>query len=68
MFVLYRDGVMNAGTQADPVAMGIAIIALAVNVIVLGIIIKRAKQLGSTHTRTKSLGTKDYDEAYARSL
>ena len=71
--VLYRDGVMNAAVHpgaADPVAMGvIAIIALAVNVIVLGIIIKRAKQLGiNPYTHEVFVGTKDYDEAYARSL
>ena len=69
--VLYSQGVMNAAvkpTAADPVAMGvISIIALVANVIVLGIIIKRAKRLGiNPYTHEVFVGTKDYEEALSR--
>ena len=50
---------------ADPTAQGVvAVLALAVNVVVLAFIIKKAKQLGvNPYTHEIWMGTKDYDEA-----
>lgn len=53
---------------ADPTAQGVvAVLSLAVNVVVLAFIIKKAKQLGvNPYTHEIWMGTKDYDEAMSR--
>lgn len=68
---LYADGFMNPSihpTLADPSAMGvIAIIGLAVNVVVMGLIIKRSVKLKKNpYTNEIWKGTKDFEEALAR--
>ena len=69
--VLYVDGVMDAATHptaADPTMQGvIAILALAANVIVLAIIIKRAvEQKKNPYTNEIFTDTKDFQLALAR--
>ena len=69
--VLYVDGVMDAATRpsaADPTMQGvIAILALAANVIVLAIIIKRAvEQKKNPYTNEIFTDTRDFKLAMAR--
>ena len=69
--VLYADGVMNPAvrpTAVDPTMQGvIAIIALAVNVLVLTVIIKRAiAQKKNPYKNEIFTDTKDFQEAMAR--
>ena len=69
--VLYADGFMDASihpTAADPTMQGvISIIALAANVIVLAIIIKRSKELKRNPYKEEIfVGTRDYELAMAR--
>lgn len=69
--VLYVDGVMDAATHptaADPTMQGvIAILALAANVIVLTIIIKRSiEQKKNPYTNEIFTDTKDFQLAMAR--
>ena len=69
--VLYADGVMNPAvrpTAVDPTMQGvIAIIALAVNVLVLTVIIKRAiTQKKNPYKNEIFTDTKDFQEAMAR--
>ena len=69
--VLYADGVMDPTvrpTAADPTMQGvIAILALAANVIVLAIIIKRAvQQKKNPYTNEIFADTRDFREAMAR--
>lgn len=68
---LYSDGFMDKAVHpvtADPTAQGvIAVISLAVNVIVLGYIIKRAmKQKKNPYTNEIFTGTSDFEEAMSR--
>jgi len=55
-------------TNVDPTAQGvIAVLALAINVVVLAFIIKRAKEQGiNPYKKEVWVGTKDFDEAMAR--
>ena len=69
--VLYADGVMDAATRptaADPTMQGvIAILALAANVIVLAIIIKRAvQQKKNPYTNEIFTDLRDFQLAKAR--
>ena len=69
--VLYADGVMDPTvrpTAADPTMQGvIAILALAANVIVLAIIIKRSvQQKKNPYTNEIFADTRDFREALAR--
>lgn len=69
--VLYADGVMNPAvrpTAVDPTMQGvIAIIALAVNVLVLTVIIKRAiTQKKNPYKNEIFTDTKDFQKAMAR--
>ena len=69
--VLYADGVMDAATRptaADPTMQGvIAILALAANVIVLAIIIKRSvEQKKNPYTNEIFTDTRDFKLAMAR--
>ena len=71
MIWLYADGVMNPAvrpTAVDPTMQGvIAIIALAVNVLVLTVIIKRAiAQKKNPYKNEIFTDTKDFQEAMAR--
>ncbi|MBP5453016.1 MAG: hypothetical protein J6X48_01305 [Lachnospiraceae bacterium] len=58
----------SKGITADPTAQGVvAILALAVNVICLGVIFKRAKALHvNPYKNEVFVGTKDFEEAMAR--
>lgn len=69
--VLYVDGFMDAATRptaADPTMQGvIAILALAVNVIVLAIIIKRSvEQKKNPYTNEIFTDLPDFKQAMAR--
>ena len=69
--VLYTDGVMNAAvrpTGADPTMQGVvAVLALAANVIVLGIIIKRSiEQKKNPYKNEIFTDQKDFQLAMAR--
>ena len=69
--VLYSDGVMDAAvrpTSANPTMQGIiAIAALAANVIVLAVIIKRAKQQHKNPYKQEIFtDTRDYQQAMER--
>ena len=69
--VLYVDGVMDAATRptaADPTMQGvIAILALAANVIVLAIIVKRSvEQKKNPYTNEIFTDTRDFQLAMAR--
>ena len=69
--VLYADGVMNAAvrpTAADPTMQGVvAVLALAANVIVLGIIIKRSvEQKKNPYKNEIFTDQKDFQLAMAR--
>ena len=63
-----NDAIASLGITAAPVAQGvISILAIAANVICIGVIIKRAKKLGvNPYTHEVFVGTKDYDEAMER--
>ena len=68
---LYADGFMNASihpTLVNPVPQGvIALIALAANVLVLAVIIKRSmEQKKNPYKEEIFVGTKDYEAAMAR--
>ena len=70
--VLYKDGVMNPPvhpTAADPHMMGIiAVFSIVINVVVFTDIWKRAiKQHINPYLQPVFVGTRDYDEAMARS-
>ena len=58
----------SRGITADPTAQGVvAILAVAVNVICLGVIFKRAKALHKNPYKNEIfVGTKDFEEAMAR--
>ena len=69
--VLYADGFMDPNVHpvaADPTMQGvISIIALAANVIVLAVIIKRSKELKRNPYKEEIfVGTRDYELAMAR--
>ena len=69
--VLYADGFMDPNVHpvaADPTMQGvISIIALAANVIVLAVIIKRSKELKRNPYKEEIfVGTRDYEMAMAR--
>ncbi len=72
---VFNSGVNNSGSvlasmgiTANPTAQGVvAILALVINVVVMGVIIKRAKQLKKNPFKEEIwVGTKDYEEAMAR--
>lgn len=68
---LYADGFMDKAvhpTTVNPTAQGvIAVLALAANVVVLGIIIKRSvEQKKNPYTNEIFAGTKDFQEAMRR--
>jgi hypothetical protein len=68
---LYADGFMDASihpTLVNPVPQGvIALIALAANVLVLAVIIKRSmEQKKNPYKEEIFVGTKDYEAAMAR--
>ncbi|MBR6003689.1 MAG: hypothetical protein IK068_03095, partial [Lachnospiraceae bacterium] len=58
----------SKGITADPTAQGVvAVLALAANVICLGVIFKRAKALHKNPYKNEIfVGTKDFEEAMAR--
>jgi len=62
------DVVASMGITADPRAQGVvSILALVANVICIAVIIKRAKAAGiNPYKKPVWVGTKDYEEAYAR--
>lgn len=69
--VIYADGFMDPNVHpvaADPTMQGvISIIALAANVIVLAVIIKRSKELKRNPYKEEIfVGTRDYEMAMAR--
>lgn len=68
---VYADGVMNPAvhpTQADPTMQGVfAVLALAANVIVLGVIVARSVKLRRNPYRNEIfVGTRDYQKALDR--
>jgi hypothetical protein len=68
---MYADGYMKSSvhpTNVDPTAMGvIAVLAVVTNIVVLSIIIKRAKEQHKNPYKNEIfVGTRDYEEAMAR--
>ncbi len=72
---VYSSGVNNSGEvlagmgiTANPTAQGVvSILALVINVVVMGLIIKRAKKMGKNpYSNDVWAGTFDYEEAMAR--
>ena len=68
---IYADGFMDPAirpTAADPTAQGVvAIVALVVNVVILAVIIKRAKeQKKNPYKQEVFTDQKDFQEAMAR--
>ena len=71
--VMYSDGIMDPNVHPQSVAphtMGVvAVLSILINLAVFAAIIKKAKKLGvNPYKHEIWKGTRDYDEAYERSL